>query len=129
MSFRSAGVYRKVGRSVPNEAARAAIKHGIDLSSHQSQMLTPEMVGKSDLLIIFDRANWHDILLEFPQARSRVVRLGDFLDGPDQEVVDPFGQSLERFEDCYKKIVERNADHFPSLLGCPQLTDDNAGIV
>jgi protein-tyrosine-phosphatase len=68
-------------------------------------MLTPEMVGKSDLLIIFDRANWHDILLEFPQARSRVVRLGDFLDGSDQEVTDPFGQSFERFEDCYKKIV------------------------
>jgi protein-tyrosine-phosphatase len=105
MTFRSAGVYRKTGRSVPNEAARAAAKHGIDLLSHRSQMLTTETVGTSDLLVIFDRANWRDILLQFPYAKSRVVRLGDFLDGSDEEIADPFGQSLAHFEDCYKKIA------------------------
>ena len=105
MTFRSAGVYRKVGRSVPNEAAMAATKHDIDLSSHRSQVLTNELVGTSDLLVIFDRANWRDILLQFPQAKSRVVRLGDFLDGSDGEIGDPFGQSLARFEDCYKKVA------------------------
>jgi protein-tyrosine-phosphatase len=59
----------------------------------------------ADVIFVFDRRNLRDISLAFPEVRSRIVRLGDFLPGSEVEIADPFGQSPERFEDCYRRIA------------------------
>jgi protein-tyrosine-phosphatase/predicted ATP-grasp superfamily ATP-dependent carboligase len=106
ITFMSAGTFSKADRRSPQEAQAAAGRFGIDLDKHRSQVLSAAMIDRSDVIFVFDRRNLEEISLQFPRAKSRIVRLGDFLPGPDDEIHDPFGQSLERFEYCYRTIVD-----------------------
>lgn len=68
-------------------------------------MISAEQIETTDVIVVFDRRNLRELLLQFPQAKDRIVRLGDFQPHSADEIADPFGQSLEGFEDCYRKIV------------------------
>jgi protein-tyrosine-phosphatase len=105
IKFSSAGILGKANRRAPTEALTTAAKFGIDLAEHRSQQISIEQIETADVLVIFDRLNLKEISRRFPQAKTNIVRLGDFLPGSDDEIADPFGQSPACFEDCYGKII------------------------
>src|SRR5262249_26440218 len=105
ISFTSAGTFPKADRRVPTEAVVAAAKYGLDLTGHFSRVLSCEMIESSDLIFVFDRQNFEEVLRKFPSARSRIVELTDFLKTDDSEITDPFGELPNTFTDCYRKIA------------------------
>jgi protein-tyrosine-phosphatase/predicted ATP-grasp superfamily ATP-dependent carboligase len=106
ITFTSAGTFSKADRCAPYEARVAARNFGIDLDKHRSQILSATMIERSDVIFVFDRLNLREVSLQFPQAKARIVSLADFLPGSQDEIADPFGQSLERVECCYRTIMD-----------------------
>jgi protein-tyrosine-phosphatase len=103
--FSSAGTFPEANRRSPAEACAAAKRVGIDLHAHRSRILSAELVEASDVIAVFDSHNLNGVLQKFPQAKSRILSLGDLLPGLDKEITDPYGQTAEQFDYCYRTIM------------------------
>jgi len=49
--------------------------------------------------------NKTEIIRRYPSAKPRIVRLSDFLEDQTGEIFDPYGESRERFDECYTMIM------------------------
>ena len=105
VTFSSAGTFPEANRCSPKEACAAAKSVGINLDAHRSRVLSASIVEEFDVIVVFDHRNLKDVLQQFPRAKSRIVRLGDFLSGVEYEIADPYGQPAEQFEYCYRTIM------------------------
>lgn len=105
VQVRSAGVAAYPGVEATAEAVTVARAHGVDISTHRSQPLTPELV------------RWADVVLAMgPSHLSGVSRLGgaekgstlgDFAAGGDGlgvAVQDPFGGNEAVYEGTYQEL-------------------------
>lgn len=93
------------GRPVPEYGRLVAQRRGIDLSEHRSQLLTPELVGEAELIVVMDATQRRAIAQRFDRARS-IVLLGDFdpLRIDTRAVRDPYNQPESVFEEVYERI-------------------------
>ncbi len=101
--------------SPPSEgAARAAGRHGLDLSQHRSQALTDELVRGVDLVLTMTPAHLERVV-ELG-AGDRAALLAAFAQGGDAAegyppVPDPFGGSDDTYEETFlllQTLVERS---------------------
>ena len=103
---RSAGWMGPSGRSPPPEAVEVARARGLDLDGHRSQLLSEELVGWADLLLVMERGHAKICRDEFQADSRRILLLGDL--DPDlprrRGVPDPWGCSREDFEDAFDRI-------------------------
>ncbi len=103
-SFSSAGYLGPDHRKSPDAAQRAAQRFGVDLSDHESVLLTDEIVNSADVIFVFDIQNREHLLQHYPCVKRRVHLLGALeTDGP-LAVADPWGGSTEDFEETYIRI-------------------------
>ncbi|HVX60825.1 MAG TPA: Sua5/YciO/YrdC/YwlC family protein [Pirellulales bacterium] len=92
----SAGIAAMLGGRAASEALKVMSEHGIDLSAHESQPLTEQLVRHADLILPMTRSHRQAILAEWPEAASRVKLLShEGLDVPD-----PIGGPIEQYQRC-----------------------------
>ena len=97
----SAGTYAPNGSPASNHAISALRELDIDLTSHRSKPLTPELVGSADLIVTMTEAHRFYILDLFPEVGNRVFLINSFgTSKVPADVSDPYGGSLQT----YKKI-------------------------
>ena len=107
------------GRACPGLAVSAARKWGVDLSAHQSQLLTPELVSHADAVFVFDMANYQWIWSNYPRARARLHFLG-FVGSDEAPIIDdPFGAGPEAFEVAYNRIARALLPPASLMKGAP----------
>ena len=102
----SAGIAAMLGGRAANEAINVLGPLGIDLTAHESQPLTEQLVRHADLILAMTRSHRQAILAEWPTAAERVKLLSH--DGAD--VPDPVGGPAELYERCLAQMrpdVER----------------------
>ena len=94
------------GRPSPPHAVAAAGPYGVDLSTHRSELLTPNRVGAADVIVVMDPAQRREICDRFGRARRDVLVLGDFDPDPVEArtIRDPVEQPLVVFEESYARI-------------------------
>jgi protein-tyrosine phosphatase len=94
------------GRSPPPEAIEAAEERAVDLSSHRSRLITPDVVGAAGLVVVMDAHQAREIRARFGRPAGDVVLLGDFDPKPieTRHVHDPVDQPLRVFSDVYDRI-------------------------
>ena len=94
------------GRPPPPEAVAAALRHGVDLSVHRSQLVTAEAARAADLIIVMDLTQRHEICIRFGRSERDVLVLGDLDPQPIETRVirDPVRQPLEVFEQTNTRI-------------------------
>lgn len=100
----SCGYFPKSGRPSPENALIAASKFGIKMTTHQSTEISSEAIDNSDLILVFDLENYFTVRSQFPQARKKTFMLGWLNENGDVEIADPYGGSVERFEQTYTNI-------------------------
>lgn len=95
----SAGVSASNGDPANEHAISALGELGIDLSGHQSQSLTPELVEQAELIVAMTQSHQLRILDLFPEANNRVFLMKSFGTSqgvvPAADVSDPYGGSLD----------------------------------
>jgi protein-tyrosine phosphatase len=113
------------GRSSPTDAISVAAEMGIDLTPHRSQVLTPGGIDAAQLILVMDANQQTAVRRRFGKPPERVLILGDFDPEPIEKraIRDPWNQSVEVFEDSYRRIDRCVAELVSALIG----SDPSAG--
>lgn len=85
----SAGTLGIVGRPADPYAVAVCKELGIDLDSHRSQAVTPDLVAWSDYILVMEYAHAAVIRSRYPDIGERLLLLGGF--GKNMEIADPVG--------------------------------------
>ncbi|MBN1435508.1 MAG: threonylcarbamoyl-AMP synthase [Sedimentisphaerales bacterium] len=88
------------GKATP-EAIQACQKAGIDISNHRARPLTQEIINQADYIFTMGRSHRQIVEDIAPDSRHRVALLAD-----DDEISDPIGGSLDRYQHCYSEIAQ-----------------------
>jgi protein-tyrosine-phosphatase len=96
----SAGIAAMLGGRAAAEAMQVMSEQNIDLSTHESQPLTEQLVRHADLILPMTRSHRQAILAEWPEAAPRVKLLAH--DGTD--VPDPIGGPIEQYQRCVAQM-------------------------
>jgi protein-tyrosine phosphatase len=94
------------GRNAPPEAVRAAATRGVDLSHHRSHLVTPELLGAADLVVVMDVAQETELRRRLGWRRGAALVLGD-LDPQTvsrRRILDPVDQPVSVFDATYARI-------------------------
>jgi len=87
----SAGLSARPGREADARAVAAGQTFGVDLREHRAQPLTRELVDAASVIYVMDRLNEAQTLARFPDATSKVRRLGALALTNDGDVIpDPY---------------------------------------
>lgn len=103
LKISSAGVMPQPGRPTPGFGLETAAAHGVDLSSHRSAWLSPELVDSACLLIVFDEFTRRSVFDRYPNLKTPVMLLGDLVGLGD--VVDPINGGAAEFTRVYSQIA------------------------
>ena len=108
----SAGITMFAGMGASEATREVLSSEGIDVSRHRSQMMTPEMVRKSDLILVMEKLHEQRVLQIAPEAKNRVFLLKEFakIDDSDLNIADPIGGPMELYQQIFsviKQAVER----------------------
>lgn len=90
----SAGLGAMVGDPADPLAIQLMAERGIDIAPHRAQNLAGWMVMEADLILTMDREQTRTIQRLYPEARSRVRRLGE---EDNVDIPDPYGQGMRAF--------------------------------
>jgi protein-tyrosine-phosphatase len=101
----SAGTAASDGQSASTGASQAAARAGLDLTAHRSRRPTAELLRSADLVLVMEHehARAAAALGADPQ-RTHVLSEWPEPGEPALAVSDPFGGSLEAYEECLGRI-------------------------
>ncbi len=106
----SAGTNATKG-NLPSEYAQQAVKkYGVDIRHHLSQPLTKERIDLADLILVMEPKHKEQVLALAPLAKNRTFLITDYVEDKTQEIPDPYGQPLEKFQevaDLLYKILQK----------------------
>ncbi len=109
----SAGLSAGPGLPAAEEAVSLMRAWGADLTRHQSQQLTVELVQRADHLLVMTRGHAQALLRQLPPGCVAPRLLSP--DGKDVE--DPIGGSAEVYEACARQMRDYLEQFLDQLLG------------
>jgi protein-tyrosine-phosphatase/predicted ATP-grasp superfamily ATP-dependent carboligase len=96
LEVESAGLHAQEGRRSPGNIISAANRIGIDLVHSGSRCVTKQQIKRADLVFVMDVKNYGDLIGQYPEAASRTLLLGLFLERPAVNIPDPYRASDEK---------------------------------
>ena len=94
----SAGVAAGPGSSASQQTLDVLRERGIDLSTHQSRMLTPEMVDRADVVLTMTPSHAEAVMQIAPDSAHKVFPID-----PLNPIADPIGQPIE----VYRQVADQ----------------------
>jgi protein-tyrosine phosphatase len=107
----SAGIAAAPGCPPASEAVQVMREQGLDLSRHEAQPLTDQLVQHADLILTMTQSHLHSIVERWPHAahRTRVLM-------PNRaDVLDPIGQTVGAYRNCASQITDAIKFHCDKL--------------
>ncbi len=104
----SAGLATTPGMPASPDAVSLMRDEGVDLTSHQSQPASAELLWIADRIYAMTASHRESILSRFPELEGRVMMLA----ADDSDVCDPFGGNRSDYERCRDEIL----GHLTTLL-------------
>jgi protein-tyrosine-phosphatase len=86
-------------------------ERGLDLTRHEAQPVTDQLVRHSDLIVTMTLSHRQAIVERWPEAAERTVLL---LPGKG-DIPDPIGQTLGAYRECAEEIAAGLEHHLPRL--------------
>jgi len=102
----SAGIYAWEDDEATPEAIEVMNQLGIDLSGHRARPLNETMVQEADLILTMTRQHRDKLQDLFPHIRNKIYTLAEYAGQPEQEILDPFGQSIEVYQQTLQQIKD-----------------------
>ena len=111
----SAGVAAAPGCPPTSEASQVMRERGLDLTRHEAQPLTDQLVRHADVILTMTQSHLQSIVERWPHAADRAYMLL-----PDRrDVADPIGQTVVAYRDCAEQLaagVEHHANRLKQDL-------------
>lgn len=106
VTVNSAGFHSREGRSSPPNAVSAAREYDVELDTHRSKSVTPELFAESDLVVLMDAYNYYQLRTEFPAVEPKTYFLKAFAETADGfEVPDPYDGDVAEFRRVYDDVT------------------------
>jgi protein-tyrosine-phosphatase len=116
----SAGTAAWEGNPATEFSVEVAARDGVDLGAHRSRRVTPALLHAADLVLVMERAHLGSVqALGADPQRTFVMSEWPPPGEPDLVISDPFGGSIEAYEECWRRIrrhVERIAPRIREAL-------------
>jgi protein-tyrosine phosphatase len=107
----SAGIAAAPGCPPSSEAVQVMREQGLDLTRHEAQPLTEQLVRHADLILTMTYSHLQSIIERWPGAADRTCVLM-----PDKsDVSDPIGQTIGAYRQCASQIAEALKHHTERL--------------
>jgi protein-tyrosine phosphatase len=107
----SAGIAAAPGCPPSSEAVQIMREHGLDLTRHEAQPLTEQLVRHADLILTMTHSHMQSIDERWPSAADRTcVLLPEKVD-----VADPIGQTVGAYRQCAAQIAAGVKHHAEQL--------------
>jgi protein-tyrosine phosphatase len=107
----SAGVAAVAGYPPSAEAVQVLQEQGLDLSRHEAQPLTDQLVRHADLILTMTNSHRDLVVGRWPEAAERTLPLL-----PEQtDVADPIGGTLDAYRRCADQIKTAVAHHADNI--------------
>ena len=115
IAVESAGTAAWEGQPATEASVEVAERAGVDLTAHRSRRVTPAMVQAADLILVMERGHLGAVR-SLGGAAERTHVLSEWLESgePALPVSDPYGASIEAYEECWRRIthhLERVVPH------------------
>lgn len=115
----SAGVAAAPDAAVSRNSVAVAARNSIDLSQKRSIPLTSELGERADLLIALEAFHIPAIQSVLGGEATKIVLLRDLLPPDDPmaglDISDPFGGSMEEYEDTFRQIWSAIEKGWPQI--------------
>ena len=98
LEIQSAGVFAMDGDNATHNAVEALSKLNIDISNHESQSVTKDLVNQVDLILTMSKSHKETLILSFPHIKDKVYLLNEYALNEDKDIQDPFGRDLYHYE-------------------------------
>jgi protein-tyrosine phosphatase len=108
ISAASAGVCALPGNPASSLARRVAAENGVDLSKHRARPVSSDIMDQSDLVLAMEPSHRHDLIADYPGAKSRIFLARCFADAgsSSRSVADPYGLRYESYRFCYLDLED-----------------------
>lgn len=104
ITFASAGIGAYGGAAASEGAMLVALERGLDLSSHQAQPLTPELVHESDLILCMSEHHVESAIALGGAGKTFLLDEYASSGKTSSSVADPFGQHIEAYREAADDI-------------------------
>jgi len=95
----SAGAFAAGGMPASPEAVAVLAEQGIDLTTHRSRRLTPELIHEADVIYCMTEAHRQAVLALAPEAADKTMPLD-----PQHDIEDPVGAGQDIYEQSAQAI-------------------------
>lgn len=93
----SAGIMESAGLPPTSQVEELLAGEGIDVSGHRSRQIERQTIGKSDLILVMEKAQEARVLGISPRAKNKLFLLKEFakINDNNMDIADPIGRSNE----------------------------------
>jgi len=107
IEFDSAGVLVEKsgldGHPAVEHSLTLAEREGLALSEHAAKQVTPDLIERSDLILVMSHEHI-DLVAELNSgARAKTLLIGQWIGVG--EISDPIGKNIDEFEQCYRTLT------------------------
>ncbi|RMH58947.1 MAG: low molecular weight protein arginine phosphatase [Candidatus Hydrogenedentota bacterium] len=103
VSVSSGGIAAVSGSELSSAAKALLEKKGLQ-GPKASRMVTEEMIASADRIVCMTKGHRDRLAAFYPQARERIVTLGEWAGEPEKEISDPFGGGEEEYERVMREL-------------------------
>ena len=105
VEIESAGTAAWENQPATEHSISVAERDGVDLRSHLSRRVTPALVRAADLILVMERGHLAPVqALGADPERTHVLSEWPPPGEPSLLVSDPYGASIEAYEECWRRI-------------------------
>ncbi|NML43759.1 low molecular weight phosphotyrosine protein phosphatase [Ramlibacter sp. G-1-2-2] len=90
----SAGLNALVGSPADKAAVELMRERGLDITGHRALQVTRAICQDADMVLVMDAEQRKRLLEQYPEARGKVFRMGEYT---DLDVPDPYRQPMQAF--------------------------------
>ena len=104
VTVRSAGLEMSPEKAAHSDMKALARLQQLSLDSHTSTQIHPDLLSRSDLILVMEISHKDRIQRLYPAHKGKVLLLGAFDAAGSLEIADPYGRPLEDFRIGFEQI-------------------------
>lgn len=104
LNIASAGTAALVGFGLIENTKRVLEKNNISVKNHNPTQAEESLINKSDLILTMARCHRERLCFDYPNSINKICLLSEYVENKIVDVVDPYGCSLEVYEECFWEI-------------------------
>jgi tRNA threonylcarbamoyl adenosine modification protein (Sua5/YciO/YrdC/YwlC family) len=104
----SSGIMISEGLAATTEVKELLSQESIDVSTHRSRRVNPEMIKKADIILVMEKMHEKRILELVPEAKNKLFLLKEFakISSNNLDIADPIGRPYEFYAQTFAVIKE-----------------------